>query len=78
MKLKEKLPSSAKLLLIEIQKNSIDGICKLKDVELAELIEKSHRHTVLLLAKLKKTRKVKTERFGSTEREIKIIDNSLI
>ena len=66
------------MLLIEIQKNSISGICRLKDAELAKLIEKSHRNTALLLAKLKKAKKVKTERFGSTQREIRIIDDSVI
>ena len=60
------------------QKNSINGICRLKDAELAKLIEKSHRNTALLLAKLKKAKKVKTKRFGSTEREIRIIDDSVI
>ncbi len=76
MKVKSKLPPAAKLLLIEIIKNSVDKICILKDRELAKLIDKSYQHTVLLMGKLRKAEKIKTRRIGKTEREI-IIDDSL-
>jgi hypothetical protein len=75
MKVKSKLPPAAKLLLIEIIKNSVDKVCMLKDRELAKLIDKSYQHTVLLMSKLREAKKIKTRRTGRTEREIIIIDS---
>lgn len=70
-----KLSSSAKLLLIEIKKNSLEGVCKLKDKKLAVLIEKSISRTTSCLSELKKAKKIKTVRTSSTERDIIILDN---
>jgi hypothetical protein len=75
MIIKQKLPPAAKLLLIDIKKNSINKICTLKDQELANKIDKSRGHTALLLKKLRDAKKIKTTKTGSTEREIEIIDN---
>ena len=50
----------------------------IKDRELAKLIDKSYQHTVLLMSKLREAKKITTRRIGKTEREIIIIDDSLI
>ncbi len=77
-KAEKKLPPAAKLLLIEIKKHSVNRICTLKDQKLAELIDKSHGHTALLLRKLRDAKKIRTTKTGSTEREIEIIDDSVV
>lgn len=76
MKNKSKLPPAALLLLIQIKKHSVRGICILKDRELSKLIDKSYSHTVLLVSRLRKSKKIKTIRVGSTKRKISIIGTS--
>jgi hypothetical protein len=73
----QKLPPAAKLLLIKIKDNLVNGVCTLKNQKLAELIGLSKGHTALLLKKLRDAKKISTKKIGSTQREIRIIDDSL-